>query len=91
VTLAVEPTILVRLIDGTFEAWQTKRHRAFKPSDVRAAIRLFLKHKWASQAKRFLLAVACELDATAVVDAIESAVISCANTRFPSRLLVGRN
>ncbi len=64
--------ILVRLTDGTFEVWQTKRHRNIKPADVSAAIRLFLKHKWAAQAKKFVLAVACELDATAVVDAIET-------------------
>lgn len=64
--------ILVRLTDGTFEVWETKRHRKFKPADVSAAIRLFLKHKWAAQAKKFVLAVACELDATTVVDAIEA-------------------
>jgi len=64
--------VLVRLTDGTFEVWQTKRHKKFNPSDVRAAIDLFLKHKWAAQAKKFVLAVACELDATAVVDAIET-------------------
>ena len=65
--------ILVRLTDGTFEVWQTKRHREFHPSDVREATRLFLKHKWAAQAQKFVLAVACDLDGTAVVDAIETA------------------
>ena len=64
--------ILVRVTDGTFEVWQTKRYRRFTPADVREAIRLFLKHKWAEQAKKFVLAVACELDATTVVDAIET-------------------
>jgi hypothetical protein len=64
--------ILVRLTDGNFEVWQTKRYRNFKPANVRAAIRLFLKHKWAAQAKKFVLAVACELDAIAVVEAIET-------------------
>lgn len=64
--------ILVRLTDGSFEVWQTKRYRKFKPEYVKAAIDLFLKHKWAAQAKKFVLAVACELDATAVVEAIET-------------------
>jgi hypothetical protein len=64
--------ILVRLRDGTFEVWQSKRHQKFRAADVRQAVRLFLKHKWAAQAKKFVLAVACELDDTDVVDAIEA-------------------
>lgn len=64
--------ILVRLTDGTFEVWQTKRYRNFKPANVRAAVALFMTHKWAARAKKFVLAVACDLDSTTVVDAIEA-------------------
>lgn len=64
--------ILVRMADGTLEVWQSKRHRKFKPTDISAAIDIFLEHRWATQAKKFVLAVACELDATAVVDAIQT-------------------
>jgi hypothetical protein len=35
--------ILVRLTDGTFEVWQTKRYKAFTSSAVGEAVRLFLK------------------------------------------------
>ena len=65
--------ILVRLTDGTFEVWQTKRYKTFTPGAVREAVRLFLKHKWAQRAGKFVLAVACELDTTRVVEAIEVA------------------
>jgi hypothetical protein len=63
--------ILVRLSDGTFEVWQTKRYKQIRPADVRAATDLFLAHRWASQAKKFVVAVACDLVSTGVVEAIE--------------------
>ena len=63
--------ILVRLADGTYEVWQTKRYKQIGPADVRAATDLFLAHRWASQAQKFVLAVACNLDSTGVVQAIE--------------------
>lgn len=65
--------ILVRMSDGAFHVWQCKRHKSISKAKVAAAIELFLKHKWAGQAKRFVLAVACSLDSPAVVDAIEEA------------------
>jgi NACHT domain-containing protein len=65
--------ILVRLVDGTYEVWQTKRYKHIRPAEVRAAIGLFLAHRWASQAKKFVLAVACNLESTGVVEAIEEA------------------
>lgn len=65
--------ILVRLTDGTYEVWQSKRYKRFGPADVKAATDLFLKHRWASQANKFVLAVACKLNSTKVVEAIEDA------------------
>src|SRR5271166_679420 len=65
--------ILVRLADGTYEVWQTKRYRRIEPADVRAATDLFLAHRWANQAEKFVLSVACCLDSTGVVEAIEAA------------------
>jgi hypothetical protein len=64
--------VLVRLADGTFEVWQTKRYRKFTPSNLRSAIKIFAKHKWASQARRFVLAVSSDLSDQKVVDAIET-------------------
>jgi hypothetical protein len=64
--------ILVRLTDGSYEVWQTKRHETFGAAQVREAVQLFLAHKWATQARRFVVAVACELDDTRVVEAIEA-------------------
>ncbi|MCI0429911.1 MAG: NACHT domain-containing protein [Rhodospirillales bacterium] len=63
--------ILVRLGNGSYEVWQTKRYKSITSSVVTAAIDLFLAHKWAAQAKRLVLAVACDLDSTTVVEAIE--------------------
>jgi len=65
--------VLVRLKDGTYEVWQTKRYQAFSAANVEAAVGLFLEHKWAAQAKRFVLAVTCELDKRNVVEALEAA------------------
>lgn len=63
--------ILVRLTDSSIEVWQTKRHKRFGPADVRAAIDLFVRHKWSTDAKRFVLAVACDLKSTDVIDELE--------------------
>jgi hypothetical protein len=51
--------ILVRLTDGGYEVWQTKRYRDVKPSNVHSALRLFLKHKWATKATKLVLVFAC--------------------------------
>lgn len=64
--------ILVRKKDGAFEVWQSKRHKTFGGADITAAIKLFLKHEWARKAKRFVLAVACEVDSPTAVKAIET-------------------
>ncbi len=45
--------ILVRLTDGTYEVWQSKRYKRIKPAEVSAAVDLFLKHRWANKAKKF--------------------------------------
>jgi hypothetical protein len=65
--------ILVRLTDGAYEVWQTKRYRQIRAADVRAATSHFFEHRWASQARKFVFAVACDLDNTGVVEAIEEA------------------
>ena len=65
--------ILVRMKDGIYEVWQTKRYKKIRPGDVTKAVGLFLKHKWASRAKRFALIVACEFNSPKVVEAVEKA------------------
>ena len=65
--------VLVRMKDGTFETWQSKRHKTFGSSQLKAAVKHFLDGAWAGQAKKFILAVACEATNPKVVDAIEKA------------------
>jgi hypothetical protein len=65
--------ILVRVSGGGYEVWQAKRRRQMAPAQVRTAIELFLSHEWKSKAKRLILAVACNLDSTGNVKAIEQA------------------
>ncbi len=64
--------ILVSKKDGTFDVWQSKRHKKFKGPDVTAAVKLFLKHEWAKKASRFVLAVACDLSDPKTINAIET-------------------
>ena len=52
--------VLVRKPDGRFHVWQSKRYKSISKSTVNEAVRFFLNHKWAKQAARFVLAVACE-------------------------------
>jgi hypothetical protein len=65
--------VLVRMADGSFETWQSKRHQAFGPAQLMAAIDHFLKGKWANEAKKFVLAVACDGTSPLLIDAIEKA------------------
>jgi hypothetical protein len=65
--------VLVRVQGGDFNVWQSKRHKKVTKGSVKEAVRFFLKHKWAKQARRFVLAVACEFDSPPVVEAIEAA------------------
>lgn len=65
--------VLVRMADGSFETWQSKRHRSFGPAQLLAAVNHFLKGKWANEAKKFVLAVACDGTAPNLIDAIEKA------------------
>src|SRR5579871_3752724 len=53
--------VLVRLADGSYHVWQSKRHRTISKAKIKAAVDFFLKRKWSQQATRFVLAVACEL------------------------------
>jgi hypothetical protein len=65
--------VLVRMKDGTFETWQSKRHKTFGPSQIKAAIAHFLDGAWAGQAKKFILAVACQPSGPNAINAIEEA------------------
>lgn len=65
--------ILVRMQDGSFAAWQSKRQKTFGPAAVKKAVSTFLEADWAKQAKRFVLAVACDVNSPRVVDALENA------------------
>ena len=65
--------ILVRMPDSTFHVWQSKRYKSISKSAINEAVRFFLRHKWAKQATRFVLAVACEFKSPGVVEAIEEA------------------
>ena len=65
--------VLVRVQGGDFHVWQSKRHKKVTKGSVKEAVRFFLNHKWAKQARRFVLAVACNFDSPSVVEAIETA------------------
>ncbi|MDX2156080.1 MAG: hypothetical protein SFW09_06165 [Hyphomicrobiaceae bacterium] len=65
--------ILVRLANGDYEVWQSKRYASIKAAQITAAVDIFCRHKWFEKAKRFVLAVACDLTSTAVVEAVEAA------------------
>jgi NACHT domain len=65
--------VLVRIPDGVFHVWQSKRYRRFYKGTVEEAVKFFLKHKWAKRARRFVLAVACRFDSPTVIDGIEAA------------------
>jgi NACHT domain len=71
--------ILVRLNDGTIEVWQSKRHKRFGAADVKTALALFLSHDFATTAKRFVLALACPLSSTGVIDEIQRATTQLAD------------
>lgn len=64
--------VLVRKADGSFEAWQSKRHESFGPADVKKAVQTFQSGDWATKAKRFVLAVACA-PTPAAIDKLEEA------------------
>src|SRR5580704_12943837 len=51
--------VLVRIADGAFHVWQSKRYKKISKAAVNEAVRFFLKHQWAGQTRRFVLAVAC--------------------------------
>jgi len=65
--------VLIRIVDGAFHVWQSKRYKKISKATVNEAVAFFLKHKWAKQARRFVLAVACQFESPAVIDAIEAA------------------
>ncbi|MCK1354229.1 NACHT domain-containing protein [Bradyrhizobium sp. CW7] len=66
--------VLVRMKDGTFEVWQSKRHKKFGPTQVKSAVDYFLKHEWAEKAIRFVLALACPINEDPnAIDALEEA------------------
>ncbi|MBR0840481.1 NACHT domain-containing protein [Bradyrhizobium liaoningense] len=66
--------VLVRMKDGTYEVWQSKRHKKFGPAQVMSAVNYFLKHDWAEKATRFVLALACPLNNDPkAIDALEEA------------------
>jgi hypothetical protein len=65
--------VLVRVPDGAFYVWQSKRHESISKAKIEAAVQYFLSRKWAKQATRFVLAVGCEFSSPAVVEAIEAA------------------
>jgi hypothetical protein len=65
--------VLVRVEGGDFNVWQSKRYKKISKATVKDAVSFFLEHKWATQARRFVLAVACSFDSPKVVEAIEAA------------------
>ncbi|RKE68010.1 NACHT domain-containing protein [Pseudorhodoplanes sinuspersici] len=65
--------VLVRMTDGSYETWQSKRHQAFHQAQLTAAVNHFLKGNWANKAKKFTLAVACNGTSPPLIDAIEKA------------------
>jgi hypothetical protein len=65
--------VLVRVADDIFHVWQSKRYKKISKRTVNEAVDFFLKHKWAKQAQRFVLAAACGFESPFVIDAIEAA------------------
>jgi hypothetical protein len=65
--------VLVRLADGTYHVWQSKRHKGISKAKIKNAVDFFLKRKWSREATRFVLAVSCDLSSPSVVEAIEAA------------------
>jgi hypothetical protein len=65
--------VLVRMKDGAFEVWQSKRHKKFGAVQVKNAVDYFLKHEWSRQATRFVLALSCVIDDPKTIDALEAA------------------
>jgi hypothetical protein len=63
--------ILVRMRDGSFEAWQTKRHKGFSVTALKTAVNVFLDADWGKQAKKFVLTVACSPNDPSVIDELE--------------------
>lgn len=63
--------ILVRLADGRYEVWQTKRYQKLTAADITRALDLFLSHPWADRAHTFVLATACPMATRAVVEKVE--------------------
>src|SRR5580692_5772054 len=47
--------VLIRIADGTFDVWQSKRYKKISKGAVNEAVAFFLKHKWTKQARRFVL------------------------------------
>jgi hypothetical protein len=76
--------VLIRIAGGAFHVWQSKRYKNITKGAVNEAVGFFLKHKWAKQARRFVLAVACGFESPAVIDAIEAArtVLQAENIEF---------
>jgi hypothetical protein len=44
--------VLVRMPDGVFNVWQSKRHKSITKTGIEAAVQHFLKRKWGPQAAR---------------------------------------
>jgi len=65
--------VLVRMPNGSFHVWQSKRYKSITKTGINAAVRCFLDQKWGQEAARFVLAVASEFSSPAVVEAIEAA------------------
>ena len=65
--------VLVRVKDGSFQAWQSKRHKKFGVANLEGAVDAFLNADWAKHTKRFILAVACNPSDPKVTHALETA------------------
>jgi hypothetical protein len=65
--------VLVRMPDGAFHVWQSKRYQSISTTAIKQAVDLFLGRKWGQKASRFVLAVACNFESPAVVEAVEEA------------------
>ena len=65
--------VLVRVKDGSFEAWQSKRHKKFGVPILEEAVEVFLNADWAKHAKQFVLVVACNPSDPKVIAALETA------------------
>lgn len=76
--------LYVRRATGDYATWQCKRYQEITTADIKQAVTRFLDGDWAGRTKLFRLAVAPSLNATELIEEIETQRTRCeaANITF---------